>query len=181
MAPVLRLIRAAAFAAVCVVVSACGHLFAGGGAISGSALVISLIASFALALACNRRERTREAVLTATVLAQLVLHQTFAQVAPGGVTSTDHGHTNAGMALVHLTLALLSGWWLHQGESVVWTMLRLWGVAPLRLLLLVLASPVRAPRCVRPVRSADRSGPRRSLEFTAAVHRRGPPALARAG
>ncbi|MEV4105432.1 hypothetical protein AB0J42_34755 [Nonomuraea sp. NPDC049649] len=181
MAPALRMIRAAAFAAVCVVVSAAGHRVAGGGAISASALAISLVVTFALALACNRRERTRGAVLTATTFTQVVLHLTFSLVAPGSVLAPGHGHMNAGMTLVHLTLALLSGWWLHQGESVVWAMLRLWGVAPLRLLLLVAASPVQVPRRVRPVPSARHSGPRRSLEFTAAVHRRGPPGLARAG
>jgi len=175
------MIRAAAFAAVCVVVSAAGHRVAGGGAISASAFAISLVAAFALALACNRRERTRGAVLAATTFTQVVLHLTFSLVAPGSVLAPGHGHMNAGMTLVHLTLALLSGWWLHQGESVVWAMLRLWGVAPLRLLLLVAASPVQVPRRVRPVPSARHSGPRRSLEFTAAVHRRGPPGLARAG
>jgi hypothetical protein len=155
MALALRLIRAAAFAVVCVMVSAGGHMFAGGGALSAFSLVVSSVVPFALALVFNGRERACETVLAATAITQVVLHQVFAQIAPAVPAGGGHSHVNVGMALVHLTVALLSGWWLHQGESVVWTMLRLWATAPLRLLFLsgrsragpcrTTAGPVRGP------------------------------------
>ncbi|MFI7455525.1 hypothetical protein ACIBQX_49260 [Nonomuraea sp. NPDC049714] len=181
MALALRLIRAAAFAVVCVMVSAGGHTFAGGGALSALSLVVSSVVPFALALVFNGRERACETVLAATAITQVVLHQVFAQIAPAVPAGGGHSHVNVGMALVHLTVALLSGWWLHQGESVVWTMLRLWATAPLRLLFLMAAGPVRAPAGRRPALFAVRSRPWRSREFAAAVRRRGPPMLAHAG
>jgi hypothetical protein len=184
MALALRLIRAAAFAVVCVMVSAGGHMVAGGGALSALALVVSSAVPFALALVFNGRERACETVLAATAITQVVLHQVFAQIAPAvPAVSADagHSHVNAGMALVHLTVALLSGWWLHQGESVVWTMLRLWATAPLRLLSLMPTAAVRAPAGRRPALFAVQSRPWRSREFAAAVRRRGPPLLAHAG
>ncbi|MGN9788560.1 hypothetical protein ACTMTF_44670 [Nonomuraea sp. ZG12] len=181
MALALRLIRAAAFAVVCVMVSAGGHMFAGGGALSALSLVVSSVVPFALALVFNGRERACETVLAATAITQVVLHQVFAQIAPAVPAGGGHSHVNVGMALVHLTVALLSGWWLHQGESVVWTMLRLWATAPPRLLFLMPAGLVRAPAGQRPALFAVQSRPWRSREFAAAVRRRGPPMLAHAG
>ncbi|MFI6502908.1 hypothetical protein [Nonomuraea typhae] len=175
------MIRAAAFAAVCVMVSAGGHLFAGGGAISPAALLLGFAAPYLLALTVAGRERSRESVLAATVIVQFVLHQVFARVAPAAEAGAGHGgHLNVGMTLVHLTLALLSGWWLHQGESTVWTALRLWSAAPPRLLLLFAPLRVETHAGLWRAVPCDRTGPWRSLVFTEAVHRRGPPALLRA-
>jgi hypothetical protein len=178
--PVLRLIRAAAFAAVCVLVSAGGHLFAGGGDVSPAALALGFGVPYVLALVVNGRERSRESVVAATSVVQLVLHQVFARVAPVAEVDTEHGHLNVGMTVVHLMVALLSGWWLHQGEQAVWTALRLWGVAPLRLLLSAAPVPVEAGAGLWRAVPCDRVGPWRSLVFTRAVHRRGPPVLVRA-
>ncbi|MFI6908326.1 hypothetical protein ACIBKY_44190 [Nonomuraea sp. NPDC050394] len=181
MTPVLRVIRAAAFAAVCVLVSAGGHAFAGGGLISLPALLLGFAAPYLLALAVNGCERSRESLLAATVVVQLVLHQVFARVAPAAEVETGHGgHLNVGMILVHLMLALLSGWWLHQGESAMWTALRLWAAAPLRLLLWLTPVPVETGAGLWEVVPWVRTGPWRSAAFTKAVHRRGPPALRRA-
>ncbi|GAA0916040.1 MFS transporter [Nonomuraea longicatena] len=179
MPPVFRLIRAAAFAAVCVLVSAGGHLFAGGGAISPIALGLGFGVPYVLALVVNGRERSRESVLVATSVVQLVLHQVFARVAPVAELDTGHGHLNVGMTMVHLTVALLSGWWLHQGEQAVWTALRLWGVAPL---LLLFAAPVPVEAGVGLWRAVpcDRVGVWRSPVFTRALRRRGPPGFVRA-
>ncbi|MFI9550553.1 MFS transporter [Nonomuraea endophytica] len=175
------MIRAAAFAAVCVMVSAGGHVFAGGAAISLAALLLGFGAPYLLALVVNGRERSRESVLAATAVVQLVLHQVFARVAPAAEGSAEHGgHLNVGMTVMHLMLALLSGWWLHQGESALWTALRLWAAAPLRLLLLFAPLPVEARVGLWRAVPCVRTGPWRSLVFTKAVHRRGPPALLRA-
>ncbi|GAA0917964.1 hypothetical protein [Nonomuraea longicatena] len=178
MSPVLRVIRAIAFSVVCVIVSAGAHLFAGGGAIALPALLLGLAVPFALALAVNGRERSRESLLAATMAVQLVLHQMFAQVAPPAATEADHCHPTAGMTLVHLMLGLLSGWWLHRGESAVWTALSLWAVAPPRLLLLIAWVPAEVGARLWQAVPCEGTGLWHSPVFTKVVHRRGPPVLA---
>ncbi|GAA0943799.1 MFS transporter [Nonomuraea longicatena] len=172
--PILRLSRAAVFAAACVAVTAGGHLFAGGSAISPAALAAAALAALALAYTLIGRERARETVLTATAGTQLALHELFAQTSRDHPADDAHGHL--GMTAAHLMVALLTGWWLHRGESAVWTMLRLWGAAPLRPVRLLLPTPPGSPSRVRPAVPSSEISPPRSREFAAAVHRRGPPA-----
>ncbi|MFI6497326.1 MFS transporter [Nonomuraea typhae] len=174
--PVLRLVRAAVFAMVCVAVSAGGHLFAGGARITATPLLLGAGAALALAWTLNGRERSRETVLAATAGTQIVLHELFTD-APDPIA--EHGHLNLGMPLVHLTVALLTGWWLHRGERAAWAILRLWAAEPFRLLLI--AKPPEPPEPVRPAVPRDDAGVHRSRHFTTAVARRGPPVLLRAG
>ncbi|MFI6292621.1 MFS transporter [Nonomuraea sp. NPDC050790] len=178
--PSLRLIRAAVFGTACVVVSAGGHLLAGGGAIAPWALALGAAASLALALALGGRERTREGVLAATAGTQMLLHLLFAQ-ASAHVVMPDHGHPRAGMVVAHFTVALLTGWWLHRGESAVWTLLRLWACAPPRPPRLLAAVPAPMPSPVRPAVPEGEPEPRGRRELAAVVHRRGPPRPSRAG
>lgn len=180
--PVLRLARATVFATVCVVVSAGGHAFAGGGAVAPAVMILGGLVSFVLAYVLSGRERGPETVLLATAGTQILLHEVFAQTSPASVAAAPgHGHLGVGMALIHAVVALLTGWWLHRGESAVWAMLRLWGAVPFRLLPLLVAVPVEGPRRVWRAVPADEAGPRCSREFAAAVRRRGPPVPARAG
>ncbi|GLW99109.1 hypothetical protein [Microtetraspora sp. NBRC 16547] len=76
--PALRLPRAIVFAAVCVVVSAAGHAVAGGGSVPPDVMALGAVGTLALAYALNGRERGPEVVLTATIGAQILLHELFA-------------------------------------------------------------------------------------------------------
>ncbi|MFI9555725.1 MFS transporter [Nonomuraea endophytica] len=178
--PSLRLIRAAVFGMACVVVSAGGHLLAGGGAIAPWALALGAAASLSLALLLGGRERGREGVLAATAGTQMLLHLLFAQTS-AHVVVPDHGHPRPGMIVAHFTVALLTGWWLYRGESSVWTLLRLWSAPPPRLPRLLAAAPVKLPSPVRPAVPEGEPEPRGRRELAAVVHRRGPPAPSRAG
>ncbi|MCC5582017.1 hypothetical protein IMZ11_41100 [Microtetraspora sp. AC03309] len=160
--PALRLPRATVFAAVCVGVSAGGHVLAGGGPVPPDVMALGALGALALAYALNGRERGPEVVLTATIGAQVLLHELFAlsapvtsavseisdvsttsempptqamQAMPVALSDAGHGgHPGLGMSLAHLVLAVSTGWWLYRGESAVWLMLRLWGAAPLAVL-----------------------------------------------
>lgn len=178
--PGLRLARAAVFATACIVVSAGGHSFASGASVAPSVLLLGALGAFALAYALSGRERRPEVVLAATVGAQVLLHQLFARTAPVEVTSSEHGHLGVGMTLVHLFAAVLTGWWLHRGESAAWLMLRLWGRAPLPLLRWLLAVSADLPSPVRRAIQVTVPRPPCAWELAAAVHRRGPPARSRA-
>ncbi|WP_214322754.1 MFS transporter [Nonomuraea sediminis] len=178
--PGLRLARATVFATVCVVVSAGGHVFAGGKPVAPGVLILGSLGTLALAYLLGGRERGPQVVLGATIAAQILLHELFSGVAPVAVSPDAHAHSGLGMTLAHLVVAVVTGWWLYRGENAFWLMVRLWGMPPLPVLrwLLVLSTGESAP-----VRQAvPESEPRVhcSLEFAAAVHRRGPPMLSRA-
>ncbi|GAA5056940.1 hypothetical protein HNP84_007141 [Thermocatellispora tengchongensis] len=173
----MRLARAAVFATVCVVASAGGHSFAGGMPVAMPALLAGAAVTFALALLLARRERGPEAVLAATTAAQFALHELFTRSAPMPVAATGHEHGGTpglGMTIAHLTVALVTGWWLYRGESTVWLMLRLWGMPPLAVAWLLLAAPVRVRVPARIVTPAE-ARPYRPPVLAAAVYRRGPP------
>ncbi|PZG52039.1 hypothetical protein C1I98_07830 [Spongiactinospora gelatinilytica] len=121
-------------------------------------------------------------VLAAGVGVQVLLHQMFAWVSPLPEAVPEHGHNGSGpgMMAVHLAVAVLSGWWLHRGESALSLMLRLWGRPVLALWHRPLAvSPIATvPRYT--VHAWDPAPPALRL-IAAAIHRRGPPAARRAG
>ncbi|MFF4776046.1 hypothetical protein [Microtetraspora fusca] len=200
--PALRLPRAVVFAAVCVVVSAAAHAFAGGGTVPPEVMALGAVGALAVAYALNGRERGPQAVLAATIGAQVLLHELFAWSAPAGPAapfppapvvgigpvvgplppvpppfagSGHAGHLGVGMTLAHLVLAVITGWWLYRGERAVWLMLRLWSAAPLAVLrwIRALSAGVFAPPA-RPVPPSE-AGPYVGREVEAAIHRRGPP------
>ncbi|WP_162795565.1 MFS transporter [Nonomuraea lactucae] len=179
--PVLRIVRAAVFTVVCVVVSAGGHFYAGGAAVAPGVVFAGAGAAFALAYGLNGSERSRGAVLAATIGAQAVLHELFALAGPGDDLSARHSHTSVGMVLVHLTVAWLTGWWLHRGESAFWLLLRLWGAAPLARSRWLLADPVTIPTPVRRTVPVGESVSCAPWELTTTVQLRGPPARRHAG
>ncbi|PZG15756.1 hypothetical protein [Nonomuraea aridisoli] len=171
---VLRLSRAVVFATACGAVSAAGHALAGGGRVPLGACLAAVLAVLALAYAINGRERGPAAVLAATVVTQTALHQLFDRLAPGDVTASGHGHPAPGMALVHLTLAALTAWWLHRGESALWLMIRLYG-APRPAIRLFTALPAVAARPVPvPIVPCD-ARVLAGRTVSAAISRRGPP------
>jgi hypothetical protein len=177
---VSRLTRAAVFAAVCVVMSMGGHVLASGTPVTARTLLVGVAAAFALAFALNRHERGPEAVILATAGAQILLHELFTRSAPIPVTHADHAHAGMpgiGMSVAHLVVAVVSGWWLYRGESAVWLMLRLWGMAPLpklRRLLVGAVEPFTTPIGVVLIAEAKTY---RGPERVQAICRRGPPAL----
>ncbi|MEO3887701.1 hypothetical protein [Nonomuraea sp. B5E05] len=137
----LRLARAVVFAAACGAVSAGGHALAGGGPVPLPVYAAAVLAALGLAYLIDGRERGPVAVLAATTGTQMLLHQLFERLAPAPASELAHAHPGPGMALVHLTVAALTAWWLHRGERALWLMIRLYATPPPVIRLLV-AAPV---------------------------------------
>lgn len=167
----MRLARAIVFAVVCAAVSAAGHAFAGGAAVAPGVMVAGGLGALVLAYVLSGRERGPEVVFGSTVGTQVSLHKLFELTAPG----TGHVHFAVGMALVHLTIAVLTGWWLHRGESAFWLMLRLAGRPRLALPRPFRAIPVIAPARVRPAPARAPLRPSITVLIATAEPRRGPP------
>ncbi len=73
----LRLLRAAAFAAVCVTLAAAGHEMASGAAIPGWALLTAWAGVFAVAAPLAGRERSLPGIAALMLAGQLALHLVF--------------------------------------------------------------------------------------------------------
>lgn len=104
---------------------------------------------------------------------QMLLHQLFERLTPAAGAGPAHGHPAPGMALVHLTMAGLTAWWLHRGERALWLMIRLYG-APRLIVPLPAAVPAEAGwpswRPVTPYLTAYAG-----RTVSGAILRRGPP------
>ncbi|MGV9375805.1 hypothetical protein ACWDRB_08325 [Nonomuraea sp. NPDC003707] len=170
----LRLVRAVVFATVCGAVSAGGHALAGGGLVPFEVYLAGVLAALGLAYLIDGRERGPVAVLVATVGTQMLLHQLFERLTPAAEAGPAHGHPAPGMALVHLTMAGLTAWWLHRGERALWLMIRLYGAPRLIVPLPAAAVPVGAVRpSWRPVTPYLTAYAGRTV--SGAILRRGPP------
>ncbi|CCK28324.1 hypothetical protein BN159_3945 [Streptomyces davaonensis JCM 4913] len=195
-----RTIRAAVFAAVCVLLAALGHVLMSGRQVPVWALVGGVAVTAVVGWVLAARERGLPLIVTVVVAAQTGLHSAFsaAQSTPArdmgaghmhsmdamDVRHMDHGgsmmaaadsSSSFGMLAAHLLAALLCGLWLAYGERAAFRILRAvagWLVAPLRLLLALPAPPER-PRLHADRRRADRV-PR--LLLAHAITSRGPPA-----
>ncbi|MEU6718046.1 hypothetical protein ABZ897_41815 [Nonomuraea sp. NPDC046802] len=175
--PFLRAMRAAVFAAVCVLVSAALHGFAGGDPVRPDILLGASVLAWAGAYLLGGNQRGIGALLAACFAAQYGMHQLFSA---GTATSVpaDHEHdTGVGMFLVHAMTALISAWWLERGESTLAALLHL-TVTTVRRWWRVLSILVGGPA------EAGTHGPRPSWDehvpfprsrFAAALSRRGPP------
>lgn len=73
----LRLLRAAVFTAVCVVLSAAGHGLASRHGVPAGALVVGSLVVFAVAAPLAGRERSLRGIATTLALGQLALHAVF--------------------------------------------------------------------------------------------------------
>src|SRR5690242_1711971 len=89
--PVLRMTRALVFATVCVVISAGGHAFAGGGAVPPGILGAGALVAMVLAYALSGREPRLEVLLTASIGTQALLHELFAWTATSSAVHLAHG------------------------------------------------------------------------------------------
>ncbi|MEU1881060.1 hypothetical protein ABZ470_27460 [Streptosporangium sp. NPDC020072] len=172
----LRLLRALAFTTACLAVSAGGHAFSAGASLSVAALAAGAAGLLVVVLPLVGREHPPAAVVGTTIGAQVLLHELFARTSGGFAAQDGHGHQAVGMALAHLAVGAMSGWWLHRGESAFWLMLRL--LRPSWPLLLRPPSAASddppTPRPVAPASWPPSGLARRWL--TSTIHRRGPPA-----
>jgi hypothetical protein len=170
-----RLVRAAAFAAVCLGLGVAAHVFAGG-SVSAPSAVGGWAPVFLAALAVSGRERTPVVILPLLAGLQVGLHVLFSLAhATSHVEVTGHGHSGLvpglGMLVVHGMAVGLTSLWLARGEAALWAMLRRLGVR-LRLLLVVYTDPAYTsflPSC------AAEPAILRSAILRHAVSRRGPP------
>jgi hypothetical protein len=99
-----RTVRAAVFAAVCVLLAALGHVMMSGGPVPGWALAAGLLATGALGWSLATRERGLPLVVSAAVGAQTALHSGFStaqavtsQRVPMAATHMDMAGDMAGM------------------------------------------------------------------------------------
>lgn len=125
-AAALRLLRAGAFAAVCVALTALGHELAGGATVGLAALFVGFVALFVAGLALGGRERPGPVIGTAMLAGQVGLHAFFVELG-GPMTGMAGGGpmcSGGAMVVVHVGLAVVSGWWLRQGELACWRLVR---------------------------------------------------------
>ncbi|MCX4766460.1 hypothetical protein OG562_36915 [Streptomyces sp. NBC_01275] len=178
-----RMLRAAMFAAVCVVLAALGHVMMSGDGASWQVLVGGAVGAGGAGWCLTGRERGVPLVTGGAVGVQAVLHSVFSLVP----TAADHdmeamgpaeggGSASAGMLAAHLLAALLCGLWLAYGERAVFRLLRAvagWLAAPLRRPFDRPAPPVR-PRAGA-IRGRSEQAPHMLL-LAHAITSRGPPA-----
>ncbi|MEU6350363.1 hypothetical protein ABZ896_13675 [Streptomyces sp. NPDC047072] len=182
--PAVRSVRAAVFAALCVLLAAGGHTLATGMAPPVWAQTAGFLPVFAAGWLLGGRERSLAAIGGATLTSQGGLHLVFDAVRPH-TAMVMHGmrmtHAPAAHALTphataaHVSAAVLLTWWLRRGEAAVWSLLR--RAATLVPGLAAWWQGHGVPRAVDPVRpAADAPRAFRRLLLRHTVHRRGPPA-----
>ncbi|WP_406464384.1 hypothetical protein OH768_51405 [Streptomyces sp. NBC_01622] len=193
-----RAIRAAVFAAVCVVLASLGHVMMSGHHVPAWAMSAGLVVTGAAGWCLTGRERGLPLIVTVVVVSQTMLHSAFSlaqsasgvsasantdmtmgSMRPGSMdmaASSAGGTPSTGMLVAHLFAALLCGLWLAHGEKAAFRILRIVVsrlAAPLRLLL-ALPAPVDRPRLRRRRLRSDRAP--HSLLLVHSITSRGPPA-----
>ncbi|QJT05172.1 hypothetical protein G9272_36755 [Streptomyces asoensis] len=200
--PAVRSLRAAVFAAVCVLLAAAGHGLATGDTPPPWADGAGFLAVFAAGWLLGARERALPGIGAAMLATQAGLHVAFdaarsrtaVQTMPAMPMTSAHGmhaygmhahsmhlhaHTVTAMTphatAAHVLAALAASWWLRRGEAALWSLLR-WAVA----FLPGLAAWWRGTPAPPPVPSVHPAAPApvplRQLLLRHAVSRRGPPA-----
>ncbi|MFD3582168.1 hypothetical protein [Streptomyces sp. NPDC058683] len=202
--PAVRSLRAAVFAAVCVLLAAAGHGLAMGDMPPLWADAAGFVAVFALSRALAGRERGLPEIGVGMLLTQAGLHLGFDvahAVTPAPAPTMTmapmrmHGHVMAGVAgmggmaqqhphahaltahatLAHVVAALVASWWLRCGEAALWSLLRRAAALVPGLAAWWRDAPLPAP-AAGPLRApAEPIRPRRLLALRHAVSRRGPP------
>ncbi|MGX1884755.1 hypothetical protein [Streptomyces sp. NPDC055287] len=197
----LRALRAALFAAVCVLTAAVGHSSMSGHEVP----VLGLLAAFAvtggLAWTTGHRRHGLLAVGGGLLAVQGALHLIFgtaqgpgaghhhmpvaqqpamdpeAMAAAATASAQIQGSSSLAMTAAHVAAALVCGLWLARGEAAFFRLARAVGAlafTPLRLLLAL----VRTPALPEPVRRREPRTTRRhghGVVLTHTLSRRGPP------
>ncbi|MFJ4920577.1 hypothetical protein [Streptomyces sp. NPDC088725] len=144
-----RLLRAAVFTAVCVVLSATGHVLAACAPVPWWSLLLGLLGMFAVAVPLAGRPRSALAVAAGLTGGQAALHTLFGlgqqRMAMPMTVGVHHHRMNMGpapapgssdlaaagmlpslpMVLGHLLAALATGWLLHRGDLALVRLVRL--------------------------------------------------------
>ncbi|MFF4252738.1 hypothetical protein ACFY1L_16155 [Streptomyces sp. NPDC001663] len=187
----IRGLRAAVFAALCVLLAAGGHALATGAAPPVWVQAVGFVPVFGAGYLLGGRERSLAAIGAGTVTAQGGLHLAFDAVRPHTAMAMHGMQTMHGMRMAHshaltphataahVGAAVVLTWWLRRGEAALWSLLR-------RAAALVpgLAAwwQVRGGTGAVPVPPdfvrlcADGPRPLRRILLRHAVQRRGPPA-----
>ncbi|MEH0515567.1 MULTISPECIES: hypothetical protein [unclassified Streptomyces] len=188
--PAVRSLRAAVFAAVCVLLAAAGHGLATGGPPPPWADGAGFLAVFAAGWLLGARERSLPGIGAATLATQAGLHVAFdaahsraaARTMPAmPMTSAQGMHLHAQATAVtphataaHVLAALAASWWLRRGEAALWSLLRRAVAFLPGLAAWWRGTPVPPP--VPPIRAAAPAPvPTRQSLLRHAVSRRGPP------
>ncbi|MBC7632340.1 hypothetical protein [Aeromicrobium sp.] len=114
----VRVARSVAAALVCTATATSGHM-AGGGTVSGPALVAMFIGATAVAWLLSARRVTSGQLVGLLMLCQVVLHL--------GCSTTDMS-MSVSMLLMHLTATAASAALLARGETLVWAVARRLGL-----------------------------------------------------
>jgi hypothetical protein len=196
--PAVRGLRAAVFAALCVLLATGAHVLGTGGAPAVWVQGAGFVPVFAAAFLLGGRERRLPSIGGGTFTAQGGLHLAFDTARPHTVTAMHgmrmaHPHTLTAHAMsthamwthtmsahatsAHVTAALVLTWWLRRGEAALWSLLRRAGaLVPGLVAWWRVRGARRAPVVPGTVcRSADVPRPLRRLLPRHAVRRRGPP------
>jgi hypothetical protein len=200
-----RTVRAAVFAAVCVLLAALGHVLMSGSHVPAWALAAGVAVTGAVGWCLAGRERGLPPIVAVVVAAQSALHSAFSFAqsgSSGGTASSDMGRlghmshmshadmghadhlghpvdggasSTFGMLAAHLLAALLTGLWLAYGEKAAFRILRAVAGRLAAPLRLLLAPPV-APDRPRVRRGRPRSDRApRRRPLVHAITSRGPP------
>ncbi|MFJ8310348.1 MULTISPECIES: hypothetical protein [unclassified Streptomyces] len=181
----VRSLRAAVFAAVCVLLAAGGHGLAMGELpplwIQGA----GFLGIFVLGFLLGGRERSLAGIGAAMLATQAGLHVAYEAARPRtamamhGMRMT-HAHAVTPHAVAaHGAAALVASWWLRRGEAAVWSLLRraVAFVPGLAAWWRAGANALPDPAHLGPVhREAAEPQPLRQVLLRHAVSRRGPPA-----
>ncbi|GLX99071.1 MFS transporter [Herbidospora sp. NBRC 101105] len=169
-----RVVRAAVFATVSVVLSVGAHAWAGGST-TATAVLVALTLSFLVGVALAGRERSARVIFPALAGCQAVLHLLFSYAHTVEPMALGHHHPTTllpslSMLLTHAWAAGLTALWLARGEALLWALLRRLGVR-LLLLLRVAVEPAHP----QPATPADRVDIPASAPLRHEISRRGPP------
>jgi hypothetical protein len=200
-----RALRAATFAAVCVLTTAVGHAWMSGDSVPSPFLAAAFLGTASLAWWLTGRERGGRTVTGSTVVAQLGLHLLFGvgqhtsasaatsaqghahhmahtgsmQEAPsmGTADMASAGHGTTAMFLAHTLAAVVCGLWLWRGEAAAFRLGRTLAASVFVPLRLALRILVGEPQEPRPVAPLVTSPARRlrGVLLQYVVSRRGPP------
>ncbi|MFF7495116.1 hypothetical protein [Streptomyces rubiginosohelvolus] len=105
----LRLMRAAVFTAVCVVLSAAGHILAAGTAVPAWTLLAGFLGVLAVAALLAGRERSLPGIVGALAGGQILLHVLFAYGSHGSAPAGTAGTTSGDNPLIRFASGLVCG------------------------------------------------------------------------